>query len=559
MDDSSPDDWLPEGWRVEVRVRKNGRKDKLYFPPTGGAKFFSKLEVTRYLKRINSSNNGNNNSNAENKSSSTKNSSGNYNNSLHAVSNTSSKSVSVIDASNSLDAITPNSKNHNDMEESTQVADSEEKGENGTPRKSSKKVTFEKEKAEGLPPGWTKEVKLTKKGRKVRRDPYYTDPEGNYTFRSLRDALRYIQTGEPGKLAKIMRRGARDADDEDQTSASAKKQKLETNETGTRTEVSPASNVLPAMPAVEHEDKSSKASEVVVVVAPESKVVPDGETDPSLEVIEVTPEADEEHSTGKSKKKKKKKRNVQLPLRSSKRLARVEAVKQLSKTDATVVSPDSATSVLDTQLARKTVVKQSVETGTVNASTPEARKPASKSAPNENVTTEESGSKEPATGTTLDLPMGELWEDPCIAFAIKTLTGSLDDEPVDNMPPGSNNNRLVGSATPEKPKETAATTAITTPTMKPVNNTPQHQESPLNLSAEYTWADDPCIEFAIKTLTGAIPLDLDLFKQQDSRPNSSQVFFHKPTAVVTQQQSNSSGSSIPSTKKRVTRSQSKAM
>ncbi|KAJ6374856.1 hypothetical protein OIU78_030359 [Salix suchowensis] len=29
MGDPKSDDWLPEGWRVEVKVRNNGKKDKV--------------------------------------------------------------------------------------------------------------------------------------------------------------------------------------------------------------------------------------------------------------------------------------------------------------------------------------------------------------------------------------------------------------------------------------------------------------------------------------------------------------------------------------------------
>ncbi|KAL7003327.1 hypothetical protein U1Q18_004485 [Sarracenia purpurea var. burkii] len=42
-------EWLPQGWTVEVTVRKNGKKDKCYTDPSNGLKFFSKPEVFRYL------------------------------------------------------------------------------------------------------------------------------------------------------------------------------------------------------------------------------------------------------------------------------------------------------------------------------------------------------------------------------------------------------------------------------------------------------------------------------------------------------------------------------
>ncbi|CAN1755011.1 Methyl-CpG-binding domain-containing protein 13 [Linum perenne] len=640
MDSSKSDDWLPEGWRVQVNVRKNGRKDKWYFPPTGGAKFFSKLEVTRYLKRNSNIDNGDNNStsnlSAENKSSNSKNSSRSYNNEdpsmvsnarignmvdsnegIHSDTSTktvgaangsngtvtptsenhnitSSRVVGMLDSRNNLDAInltssknsmavtTPTSKNHDDIKESNQTPNTEEKEGTGTHKKSYKKVTYEKEKAEGLPPGWTKEVKLTKKGRKVRRDPYYTDPEGSYTFRSLKDALRYVETGEPGKLA-IRRREPKcdeDDDDEDEKSpASAKKQKLGTTDdstNGTSLKASemthPVPKVLSDMPAFKQHGQSSKVSEVVAPPS-DAQAMQDEEADPSLEVIETM---EEEHSTGKSNNKKKK--DVPLPRRSSKRLAReagrsepekssAAAVKLSSETDATV-SLDSATSVLDTQLRRTTLVKQTVNASEeknspphqlemnhhLNTTTSVSRKPASKL----------NKSKQPSVtvATTTGTPPLELWEDPCIAFAIKTLTGSLDEpDSINNMPPGSTTSKSHPGN--EMPGGASLNLPTTNRQPEPVNA----PGSPVNMSAAYSWAD-PCIEFAIKTLTGAIPLDANLFKQDSqrnintSRPNSAPVF-HQPTAVSPPAQAPattdpSSGGST-TTRKRVTRSQRKAV
>lgn len=48
---------------------------------------------------------------------------------------------------------------------------------------------------------------------------YYSDPISGYVFRSMRDALRYVQTGEPGKKAfKPREKGDNDEDLEDDKS-----------------------------------------------------------------------------------------------------------------------------------------------------------------------------------------------------------------------------------------------------------------------------------------------------------------------------------------------------
>ncbi|KAL7107152.1 hypothetical protein ACP275_06G035900 [Erythranthe tilingii] len=45
-----PLDWLPVGWRVSVKVRNSGKKDKYYVNPSNGRRFNSKPEVLRYVK-----------------------------------------------------------------------------------------------------------------------------------------------------------------------------------------------------------------------------------------------------------------------------------------------------------------------------------------------------------------------------------------------------------------------------------------------------------------------------------------------------------------------------
>ncbi|KAI3705796.1 hypothetical protein L1987_76038 [Smallanthus sonchifolius] len=63
------------------------------------------------------------------------------------------------------------------------------------------KIVVEKDEAEELLPGWTKEVKVRKTGSATKVDRYYTDPVTGYIFRSLRDVQRYLKTGKLGRLA----------------------------------------------------------------------------------------------------------------------------------------------------------------------------------------------------------------------------------------------------------------------------------------------------------------------------------------------------------------------
>ncbi|CAO2838876.1 unnamed protein product [Amaranthus hypochondriacus] len=43
------EDWLPEGWKVEIRIRKSGKKDRYYTDPVNGYIFRSLKDIDRYL------------------------------------------------------------------------------------------------------------------------------------------------------------------------------------------------------------------------------------------------------------------------------------------------------------------------------------------------------------------------------------------------------------------------------------------------------------------------------------------------------------------------------
>ncbi|CAI0403573.1 unnamed protein product [Linum tenue] len=469
---------------------------------------------------------------------------------------------------------------------------SEEKEENSTLKRSSKQVTFEKATAEGLPPGWTKEVKVTKKGRKIRRDPYYTDPENAYTFRSMKDAVRYSQTGEVGRLA-IRRREGRHHDDaeDDETLSPAltKRHQLGTDATMNRNNKSlkvpgveptfkvtkvapPAAEALPDVQEMQHEEMdqtlkvTEQATTIVPEILPEKRTVQHEEKEIGATAAEAKGVSDmqpvqqhkvENHETKKystTGKSKKKEDVVQIPRRASKRLAALplepttaalEASPSSHQAAAAVKTVDVGTAALDSTSALKTpsqqhhhhraaLVKPSsdpadpkLEVNHLYQNTSVARKAFAESNKSKLSGTCKKAEEGEAGKLPLDAPLGELWEDPCIAFAIKTLTGSLDD-----LPMGSNNNGLGDSASS---KEHLATPEISIPEPEPINHS-QNPVSPAGLSAAYTWAD-PCIEFAIKTLTGAIPLESDLFNMpeqatssQQVQPSSGQVF-HQPTTI----------------------------
>ncbi|PRQ60063.1 hypothetical protein RchiOBHm_Chr1g0377031 [Rosa chinensis] len=175
--------------------------------------------------------------------------------------------------------------------------------------------------------------------------------------------------------------------------------------------------------------------------------------------------------------KSKKKKDLNLPRRASKRLAGIEV--------------DTVPELKASTRARRVGSKQSDNSAGCTFQQPEKQDFAS-------VVQEEHDKAEEKPGVPPDSPLADFFTDPCIAFAIKTLKDhsgngetdmSYEKQECNVFPPPGNlvkqekHDGIVGTG--EK-----SGSSITEP--------------PFGSS----WPD-PCIEFAIKTLTGAIPLEYD--------------------------------------------------
>ncbi|KAG6747481.1 hypothetical protein POTOM_049885 [Populus tomentosa] len=643
MGDPKSDDWLPEGWRVEVKVRDSGKKDKFYFPPTGGFRFNSKIEVSRYL------------------------------NLSHPK--------------------------------------SEEK-EGSNDQWSSNKVVIEKTVPEGLPLGWTKEIKVTKKGGRTRRDPFYTDPVSGCVFRSMKEAHRYIESGVVGKLA--FKRNRKDnyvvelKDDKTCSPAVAKKQDLEVNETPSpvtgdqswkaceiakheqilnsastgeciivsehtsdqyesvakkqklevnRTqssitsehslkscEIAKDEQTLNLASAGEYTAVSEHTSNQCVSATKKQRLAVDRTpssiiSDQSLKSCEISKDKQilassstgectavskhtpiqcgvgtessssefpedkgsnqteekcdfvrasfvEDPSRGVPEdklllevretrkeikraglRKSKNKNDINLPRRASKRLAGIPLaptpeLKTITRVRRAAVEPgneiiartseQASCGELDTELNTKNAFDTSKSTempvesneskhGIVDMEHAgkagsgkegdEKHECAVVSSPGKLDSAEHGGKIETANnsgekpGLPFDLPLEELWQDPCIAFAIKTLTDAPVDSDSIKVSSGSSNNEFLGMAALDEHagKEDIGNNGnLFIPEhargVETSNKADEKPVSPLNSPFADVWSD-PCIEFAIKTLTGAIPLDFDVV--QDCLPQQA--------------------------------------
>ncbi|XP_015570736.2 methyl-CpG-binding domain-containing protein 13 isoform X1 [Ricinus communis] len=165
-------EWLPHGWIVELKIKNSGsargRKYKCYVEPSTGYKFYSKPEVFRHLETTG----------------------------LKSCTSKQKEAVVSMLPTNKVSLRYPDAK-----------------------------VKIEKSTVEDLPTGWIKEIKIQRKTNGIRKDPYYIDPVSGYVFRSKRDVQRYLETGEISTCKILPRR--RDIDDETSPSSAAKSQKLE--------------------------------------------------------------------------------------------------------------------------------------------------------------------------------------------------------------------------------------------------------------------------------------------------------------------------------------------
>ncbi|XP_027923245.1 methyl-CpG-binding domain-containing protein 13 isoform X1 [Vigna unguiculata] len=486
MEMSDSDDQLPPGWTVEVRVRKNGRRDKYYILPSTGLKFKSKVEVFRHLD------------NASNKV--------------------------------SIQKISPN-------------------------------VVVEKASAEGLPPGWVKKTRIATKGDTVRRDTYYIDPVSGYTFHSTEDAYHYLESGEIRKNTLKPKDG-----DNSETNLKDDKSPSVTMKPTLSISMAQSSN-LDMLANYQQSPRSASSGEHMHV--PNSKFISNhgmmvdenldqkevkvdfvesasfsGCTDKDTQEKQLQESSETKQGTEKVQAKHHRRRNkhkkqINLPRRSSKRLAGIKldpvpelktrnrtrraAVKQSSE-EKTITNMDKSSSSLHDGLAKQQLSGKDKECFTL-------------SPPDNNGTVEEcmrvteDGDKVDANlDYSLDFPLKELLTDPCIAFAIQTLTGltfetsknsqtsELKDiqhseisAASDNEGQGKKNN--VGNnviSSPVRlatPQEHAGDNAAKTD-MKAKNAENENASPSSEKTLDMSWMD-PCIEFAIKTLTDSIPLESD--------------------------------------------------
>ncbi|KAL1550763.1 hypothetical protein AAHA92_18689 [Salvia divinorum] len=275
---------------------------------------------------------------------------------------------------------------------------------------------------EWLPVDWKVCVTVRRSGR---RDKYYVNPSNDLKFKSKPEVLRYLKNA--GKDLKLGRRNKVDMKKsvEERSLHWGWIEDIKTTRKGGKTAVKSEGECIDAPPQTDASVQIEKENDSVA--------------------------EDEDKAASLKKRKANSKWMSGLPRRSSKRLARVEA------------DPP-----LDIEAIGKS--KLSSRTEMNNSENLDKHKEGSTNLPLEDVSSAE---EHECDEKKLKSSLSDLVMDPCIEFAIKTLTGAIPIEDVNKM----------------------------------------HEASPIQASASSSvlpftniWAD-PCFEFAVKMLTSEIPVD----------------------------------------------------
>ncbi|XP_078161137.1 uncharacterized protein LOC144556625 isoform X1 [Carex rostrata] len=153
--DGLPVDWIKE---VKARTKDSSRKDMFYIDPKTGYAFFSLKDALRYVETGDQ------------------------------------RYCKARPQKRSMEEIKILSSQTNKTESTASPAQPSNLINDGTSGDNVCKAVQENElTSHGLPKNWIKELKLRKNGTKA--DPFYIEPDTGYAFLSLKDAFRYVATG----------------------------------------------------------------------------------------------------------------------------------------------------------------------------------------------------------------------------------------------------------------------------------------------------------------------------------------------------------------------------
>ncbi|KAH1233631.1 Methyl-CpG-binding domain-containing protein 13 [Glycine max] len=447
-------------------------------------------------------------------------------------------------------------------------------------QKISPNIIVEKAIVEGLPPGWVKKTRITTNGDSVRRDTFYIDPVNGYTFCSIEDVDHYLETGKIGRNEFT----SKDKDGSDMELKADKSPSRSVTMKPTLSVSKGQSSDLDMIANDQQIPRSASSEEYLDVPISECVVGAEltnlvisraessdqkqgkfglaqsasvsGCTNKDVEEKQLQENSETKHGAAKAQAQdhqwqNKHKKEINLPHRASKRLAGIKvgpvpelktrnrarrvAIKQSDKEETIIINVDKSPNSLSGDLAKQKLSGTDTEK-TLEVQISDKDKKCFSFSPLENNATVEECARVLENGDkvdakldyTLDFPLGELLTDPCIAFAIQTLTGvtfeaSKNSQTSSNLRNSQHSKTSAPTLASGKgddkksndglgdrvlsslenlaiPKEHAGDDK--TDSKAKNENAGPSSEKTLDMS----WMD-PCIEFAIKTLTDTIPSD----------------------------------------------------
>ncbi|KAL2334659.1 hypothetical protein Fmac_015872 [Flemingia macrophylla] len=426
------------------------------------------------------------------------------------------------------------------------------------------KVMVEKAIAEVLAPEWVKKTRRTTNGDTVGSVLYHINPISGYTFRSVKDVDGYIESGQIGRQDKdstsvtvkptlsVNMSQSSDLDmiaNDQQTPRPASSGECVV---GTKL----TSSVLSRTGISDQKERNVCLAQSTLVPGCTNVVVQRTQLQENSETKNGTEKSHDQHHRSKNKHKK----DVNLPRRTSKRLAgiKVDPVPELktrrSRRRAAIKQSGEEENIANVEKSPNSLPdgpeKQfnAPEVGTEIEC--KSEKHAEKTlegknhedcfsfSPLKNNTTVEECVRVLENGDdakldyTFDYPLTELLKDPCIAFAYQTLTGVTFDITKDSQTSSvlknsqncntsdvaagvgvgnskRSNDGLVGDNEFSSPKNLAFPQEYSGDAKTDGKVKKENAGGPSSEEAQDTKWMDPCIEFAIKTLTGTTPLDSD--------------------------------------------------
>ncbi|CAH9097868.1 unnamed protein product [Cuscuta europaea] len=348
---------------------------------------------------------------------------------------------------------------------------------------------------EDLPPGWTKETRIKKKCGKTRKEQYYVDPESGQVFRSLKEVFRYLETKSDQGLNNMQAAGSSSTLPSEGEELKAVESKADDKQLGVDENLELVGKeekvVMPIRtecctsppPAItchhffvaREEDSVMESSNMVGVNFKDGK---SAECQLAADHMDKENEEVDEKLGNKTissrKNKLRESKSPHLPIRVSKRLAGIKANPLLEP---------KTNSHQGLAVARQEDQTKDGITDTSIEDTPgSVKKQEGDSSSLGKLLSFESSSSP-------SLQMKDIWSDPCIEFAIKTLTGEIP---------------CMGEEV-KRVEETTPQSSLSSSAVNRQSSSFGAEVAAFGGGGGGIWAD-PCIEFAVKILTDEIPI-----------------------------------------------------